>query len=240
MNYLEIDNKLISTPLWDIVLDIKNQLRNGKLRIVKLQGTKNIRITCPHHNNGLERNADCDIYIGPTLKNHSGEIIVAYGTVKCFACDFKTDFVGFVAECFEISYEDAETWLLDNYCDGIIQYQQELAPELSLNKKQIRNYIDESILDTLQSYHPYMEERKITREVAKEFEVKYNPQTKYLVFPVRDEKGQLVMFTQRSIEGKTFIIDAEKVKPVYLLYYLKKRNIQEAYVCESQINALTL
>ena len=48
------------------------------------------------------------------------------------------------------------------------------------------------------------------------------------------------MLTRRSVNSKKFIIDKEKQKPVYLLYYLKKRNIQEAYICESQINALTI
>ena len=48
------------------------------------------------------------------------------------------------------------------------------------------------------------------------------------------------MLTRRSVNNKTFIIDSKKQKPVYLLYYLKKRDIKEAYICESQINALTL
>ena len=48
------------------------------------------------------------------------------------------------------------------------------------------------------------------------------------------------MLTRRSVKDKTFIIDKEKQKPVYLLYYLLQHNIQECYICESQINALTL
>ena len=244
MNHLEIDDKIITSPLWDIVLDIKSQLTNGKLHIVKKQGNKNIRVTCPNrnHSHGKEANPDCDIYIGPTLKDNNGEVIVQYGTVKCFACDFKTDFVGFVAECFEISYEEAKEWLLDNYCDGFVEYQLDVAEPINLNNNNlnIEEIIDKDELNCLEDYHPYMEKRKITPEVAKEFGVKYSPIHNTIVFPVKDEYGNLVMYTQRSVVDKTFIIDANKRKPIYLLYYLIQRNIKEAFVCESQINALTL
>ena len=242
MNYLEIDGKVITTPLWDIVLTIRSQLHNGKLRVVKRQGVNNIRVTCPHHKNGREADADCDIYIGSTLKDSNGDIKVEYGTVKCFACEFKSDFIGFVAECFDEDRDWAKEWLLDNYCDGIVEYRETLMPQIDINSlsKKESSIIDESFFEGLQDYHPYMEKRKITREVAKEFEIKYNPKNQCLVFPVRDESGKLYMFTQRSVVDKTYIIDALKTKPIYLLYYLKQHNIQEAYVCESQINALTL
>lgn len=240
VNYIEVRKKFITTSLWDIVMDIKNQLHNGKLKVVKKQGDDNIRVTCPHHKNGLEDSPDCDIYIGQTLKNSKGQVIVAYGTVKCFACDFKGDFVKFVAECFDKSREWAEDWLIENYSsmesgEDLI----DLEP-IVLNAKPKKKYLDESILNTFEDFHPYMLQRKLTKEVVKEFEVKYDPKTECLVFPVRDEKGKLLMLTRRSVKDKKFIIDKEKQKPVYLLYYLLKRNIQEAYVVESQINCLTL
>lgn len=248
MPYLTLDNKIISTPLWNIIMDVKNQLTNGKLRIVKRQGSKNIRLCCPHHNEGKELNPDCDIYIGETVYDSKGNIKVAYGTAKCFACEFKSDFVGFIAECFEISYEEAKNWLLDNYSDGVIEYMPELAPSIDIKSIGIKD--SSSDLESIggpfieykqyPSYCPYMEKRKITKEVAKEFEVKYNPKTDRLVFPVRDEYGKLVMFTQRSCKDKTFIIDAEQLKPVYLLYYIQQHNIKEVFICESQINALSL
>ena len=41
------------------------------------------------------------------------------------------------------------------------------------------------------------------------------------------------------MNDKTFLIDYNKEKPVYLLNYIIKKGITEATVCESQINALT-
>lgn len=237
-NYIEVRKKFIYTPLWDIVMDIKRQLHNGKLKSIKRLKADNIRVTCPHHKNGLEDSPDCDIYIGPTLKKKDGSIQVAYGTVKCFACDFKGDFVAFTAECFDKSYEWAEDWLIDNYYTGSNIPELELEPIVLTQPK--KQYLDESILNTFEDFHPYMLQRKLTKEVIKEFEIKYDPKTECLVFPVRDETGKLWMLTRRSVNSKKFIIDKEKQKPVYLLYYLKKKNIQEAYICESQLNALTL
>ena len=232
MQVLKVRNTLISTPLWDIIIKLKSELRNGKLREVKRQGEKNIRVTCPHHGNGKEANADCDVYIGESIQDK-----VEYGTVKCFACEFKSDFIHFVAECFDSSIAFAEDWLITNFGDSEVEYFEELKP-LTLNEP-IKPYLDESIISTFEDFHPYMLKRKLTKEVCKQFELKYDPKTECIVFPVRDETGKLWMLTRRSVVNKTFIIDPGKEKPVYLLYYLKKHNITEAYVCESQFNALT-
>mgnify|MGYP003317035844 CR=1 FL=1 len=48
------------------------------------------------------------------------------------------------------------------------------------------------------------------------------------------------MITSRSTVDKRFYIEKDKDKPVYLLNFIKEDNISTVYVCESQINALTL
>lgn len=231
MVYLKIDNKTISTPLLDIVKDIQNVLHNGKLKVVKLLNN-NIRVTCPHHNKGLENVAASDIYIGPQND------LVEYGWFKCFVCGEQGPFYHFVAECFDESDEWAKSWLLDNYSDGLIEYELEL-PEIDLNNDVKEINLDESILETFEIYHPYMTKRKLTKEVINKFQIRYDPKSKCIIFPVRDDKGNLVMLTKRSVENKNFIIDKNKNKPVYLLDYLKKQDINVALVVESQINALT-
>lgn len=231
MSTLKVRNSYISTPLWEIIHLLKGQLFNGKLKDIKKQGTQNIRVTCPHHGNGKEANPDCDIYIGPSNDK------VEYGTAKCFACGFKSNFVHFVAECFESSDTFAEDWLITNFADATVEVHEELKP-LALTSER-KEYLNENILDSFETFHPYMLKRKLTKEVCNKFELRYDPKTECLVFPVRDETGKLWMLTRRSVIDKRFIIDANKEKPVYLLYYLKQNNITEAYVCESQFNALT-
>lgn len=230
---LKIENKTISTPIIEILKEIKNSLRNGKLASLKVKND-NIVVNCPVHKNGLENTPSCNVYIGKDTKDlHTGDF-------HCFTCGSKGPFYHFVAECFDADDEWAKEWLLENYADGIIEYEMDL-PEIDLNPVNHRTEgISESVIKDFQDFHPYMLERKLTKEVCKQFEVKYDPKGKCLVFPVRDEKGKLVMLTRRSVENKRFVIDADKEKPVYLLYYLLKNNIQEAYICESQINCLTM
>lgn len=233
MDRLVIGNKTISKPLLDIILDIKSQLRTGKLQSVVPKGD-NIRVTCPHHKNGLEKKPAADIYIG----DHTDT--VEYGWYHCFVCNENGPFYHFVAECFDKTDDWAKAWLIENYADGILTYTEDVLPPITFTKSNRKEYLDESILNTFDDFHPYMLQRKLSREICKKFEVKYDRDSKCLVFAVRDEKGKLVMLTRRSVEDKRFIIDANKEKPVYLLYNLLKNNIQEAYVVESQINCLTL
>lgn len=232
MCVLRIGNKTISTPLKDIILDIRNQLTNGKLKSVRVKGD-NIRISCPHHKNGLENTPAADIYIGESNEK------VEYGQFKCFVCGEMGPFYHFVAECFDISDDSAKRWLIENYSDGVIEYDYDL-PVIDLQPKKKKEVLSEKVLEEFEDFHPYMLKRKLTKEVCKQFEVKYDPKTECLVFPVRDEKGKLVMLTRRNVNNKTFIIDEGKEKPPYLLYYLNQKGIKEAYICESQINALNI
>ena len=48
------------------------------------------------------------------------------------------------------------------------------------------------------------------------------------------------MITKRSVNSKQFYLDKDKEKPIYLMNFIKKNNIKEVTVVESQINALTL
>ena len=85
----------------------------------------------------------------------------------------------------------------------------------------------------------YITDRELTDEVIEKFEIKYDPLSKSIVFPVRDVNGKIAFLTRRSTEGKKFIIDKGADKSViYLLY--NNINEREVYVVESQINALTL
>lgn len=231
MRLLKIGNKTISTPIIDILKSIRNQLTNGKLRDIRPRGN-NIRVTCPFHSNGLEKTAASDIYIGDDED-------IEYGFFRCFVCNCKGPFYHFVAECFDATDEWAKEWLIDNFSDGIIEYQIDL-PEIILDKNSKKvNYLDENCLTNFESFHPYMIKRKLTQKVIDTFEIKYDPKSRSLVFPVRDETGKLLMLTRRSVDNKNFLIDNDKEKPLYLLYYILQHNIKEFLITEAQIDCLT-
>ena len=89
-------------------------------------------------------------------------------------------------------------------------------------------------------YHPYMWKRGLSKEVVDRFGIGYDKKYNSITFPVWDESGHLVMITSRNVSNKYFHIEKDKDKPVYLLNFINQDKIDKVYVCESQINALTL
>lgn len=239
MERLKVRNTKISTPLLNIIKDTKSSIFNGKLNVIKPVGN-NIRVTCvnPDHKGGHESRASAHVYIGESNDN------VQYGTYSCFTCQLTCSFVHFVALAFEKSDLWAENWLIEKYADGTIEEELINLPKIELKSNNAFNnsrqyFLNESILDEFESFHPYMSQRKLTKRIIEVFKIKYDPKTESIVFPVFDDKNNLVMLTRRSVEGKRFIIDKDKQKPLYLLNYIKEHGIKKVLLVEGQIDALT-
>lgn len=231
MQVLKLKNRYISTPIIDIIKDLRSQIFNGKLSVIKDRGD-NIRITCPFHKGGQEQKASADVYIGDDTDK------VPYGWFKCFTCGEQGPFEYFVAGVLDISLDKAIDWLISNYGEGSEEIPLEL-PEITLDSKRKKEILDESILDSFESFHPYLTGRNLSKKIIDLFEVKYDTATKSIVFPVRDERKNLVMMTKRSTVNKFFMIDEDKEKPLYLLYYILDHNLDFAMITEAQIDALT-
>lgn len=188
-------------------------------------------VCCPFHSNGKEEHPSCGIVFVDTLKD------VAFGTFNCFACSEKGPLWKFVAKVLRCSDEKAKEWLIENFTESIEDIIADI-PKFELPQK-TKKYLDEKILDTFQSYHPYMTKRKLSKRIIEVFKIKYDPNTQSLVFPVWDENNKLVMLTRRNVNKKIFMIDADKEKPLYLLNYIRSHNIKECVICEGQIDCLT-
>lgn len=230
MRELIVDNYIIITPLMQILEKVRGELFNGKLNIIQ-DRKDNIRVTCPFHANGMEKHPSCDIYCGDNED-------IEYGMYHCFTCNSAGPLYKFIGECFDKGDEFGKQWLISNFSSSYIEPVINLTP-IILEKTKPK-YINESILDTYQNYHPYMTQRKLTKEVIDRFKIKYDPNTQCVVFPVWDDKDKLYMLTKRSVIDKKFFIESDKEKPVYLLNFIKKHSIDEMTIVESQINALTL
>ena len=229
MNQLIVNNKVINQDIFKILTDIKSELTNGKLNEFRYSGNS-IAVTCPSHAFGHEKRPSCFI----NVKDDD----VDYGTFHCFTCGISGNFAKFVGECFDRSEQFGEHWLLSHYANDYVVKELNLE-KIDLNKQPTQNFLDESILDKFESYHPYMTQRKLTDDVIKKFDIKYDPEMKMIVFPVRDRKGRLKFLTRRSVEGKDFLIDRGASKSdVYLLNECQDE--KEVFVTESQINCLTL
>ena len=221
-----VNNIPLNESLLNILLDAQSIITNGKLKDI-IDGPEDIRITCPFHNDGREKTASCFV-----LKDT--------GVFHCFGCGQKGGIGKLISGIMNISYKDAEDWLINKYGSEMNSEIISLEP-IVLNKLELDNdLVDESVLSTFESYHPYMKKRKLSDDVIKEFELKYDPKTQSIVFPVRNELGQLVGLTKRNVNYKRFELWRFKNKPVYLLYKVLRDNIKHVVVCESQINALYL
>ena len=235
MRILRVDNYIIDVPLFEIVNQLRMALTNGKLREIKSwsEGDDNIVVTCPnrHHKGGRERSAAMNIYVGDNSN-------IPYGFCKCWACDYQCSFVGFVAECFVCSEDFAKKWLIDRF--GTLAGNIVLTDDpIVIKQKKGVAKLPSSYLDNLQSWHPYLAERKLSREVCELFQVKYDPVYSQIVFPCFDVAGNLLMAPKRSIVYKNFYLDDDQEKPVYCLDYIIKNNISTAMICEGPFDVLT-
>lgn len=229
---LIIREYLIDTPIIEILEKCKQELNNGKLSRIEDKGTW-VSVPCPIHSGGLEKHNSCGIISDPDSDKE-------YGFWHCFTCGEKGNLATFIAECFEVSLRDGEDWLISNFGKPITERRYNLSPIILKRNDEPIKGLNESSLDTLQRYHPYMQERKLNQYVIDKFKIRYNPNTKSIVFPVWDENGNYLFNTERSIVEKKFFIPPNVQKPVYLLNYILTEEIDCVVVCESQINALTL
>ena len=230
--YPVIKGRIIDTPIDIILKQLKSELTNGKLKYIDNKKGGWIRVTCPHHSDGLEENPSCGVYNGDDPN-------IELGTAHCFTCDFAVPLYKFVAECFDKSEEFAKNWLINNFGGDKVDLGVRLG-HISLNKRKDEKYIDESILNNFKSWHPYMAKRKLSQDICNRFKVKYDPKSECIVFPTWDEKNNLIMLTKRSVNTKNFYLDKDKEKPIYLMNFIKNNNIKEVTLVESQINCLTL
>ena len=229
---LIIKGKLIDTPIPVILETIRKETGYKYYRNVKSSNSNNYSVTCPFHKGGQENNPSCQVL------SDSGDEKTEYGYHYCFTCGAKMRLHQVVAHCFEESEEFGQDWLVERFGHTFVQYQDVLT-DIVLSKPK-EQFLDESVLDNFNYYHPYMWERGLSKDVVDRYQVGFNPKTQSLTFPIRDVKGRLKMITERSVHSKNFYIQKDIEKPVYLLNYVLQDGYKTVFVCESQINALTL
>lgn len=230
---LIIKNRVIDTPINVILNKLKEETNNGLLSQILPEKDNNIAITCPMHKNGRESNPSCQVF---TKKDDPK---IEYGQVHCFTCGFATPLAGLVGFCFGRDIEFGSEWLYERFGVPYTENFLELE-EIDLSPVKQKTYLPQNVLEKYNYYHDYLFNRGITKDVIDKFNVGYDQLNKMVTFPVWDTNNNLVMITSRSVIDKTFYIDKDKDKPVYLLNFINNENITSVYVCESQINALTL
>ena len=228
---LIIGNKVINAPITDILETLRKETGYRYFREVKLKGN-NYTVTCPFHKMGQESHASCQVFCD------EADPKVEYGYFHCFTCGENAHLYDVVAHCFNQNVDFGKEWLLERFGNTFIQYEETLT-DIILDKPK-KTFLNPSILEEYNYYHPYMWKRNLTKEVVDKFQVGFDPKTQSITFPVWDQFNNLVMVTKRSVNTKNFFIPEDVEKPVYLLNFLLQEKQTTAYICESQINALTL
>lgn len=228
---LIIGNKVINAPITDILETLRKETGYRYFREVKLKGN-NYTVTCPFHKMGQESHASCQVFCD------EADPKVEYGYFHCFTCGENAHLYDVVAHCFSQNADFGKEWLLERFGNTFIQYEETLT-DIILDKPK-KTFLNPNILEEYNYYHPYMWKRNLTKEVIDKFQVGFDPKTQSITFPVWDQFNNLVMVTKRSVNTKNFFIPEDVEKPVYLLNFLLQEKQTTAYICESQINALTL
>lgn len=231
---LIIGNKVITTPIPDILQEVRRQSGGRYLNYIGRIKNNTVKITCPWHKNGRENHPSCHVYATREDEN------LFYGVVHCFTCGKAAPLYSLVGHCFDEDDEYGKEWLADNFGDVFDTSTVNDLQPIELNNKKTVQCLDENILQQYNWYHPYMAQRKLSLEVLSKFKVGYDPSSQMITFPVWDEHNNLIMITKRSVDSKRFEIQGGVDKPVYLLNFMLQENQTTLYVCESQINALTL
>ena len=229
---LVLNKRIIDADLYDILLKLREDSGGQYLGIIK-KSNDNYAISCPFHKNGNEQHPSCFVY----LRNDNDN--VPFGYFKCFTCHEQGQLYKLVSKCLHCSFEDAKTWLVDNFSHTFSIESLQLT-DINLNNKPIVEYLDESILDNYRYIHPYLLKRGIKEDIIKKFSVGWNEETNSITFPMWDEHNNLIGISERSVERKNFFNPSGIDMPVYLLNFIKNENITDVYVVESQIDALYL
>ena len=225
---LIIKNKQINGKIEDILNKIKIESYKNLFKDMKPSGD-HLMVSCPFHKNGKENHPSFGILA--TRKDPK----LPFGISHCFTCGKNVNLQGLVAYSLDLSYDEAEDWLVDNF--GGDNVDEEL-PEIILEDPKPSPNMSEDILKLYDYYHPYMWKRKLSKEVVDRFRVGYDKSRNAITFPVWDAQGNLKFITARSVNTKRFWIPKNVDKPVYLLNFAIKDGVTSVLITESQINTL--
>lgn len=231
---MKVGNLIVKEEGGEVLVRLKEYLQSlGISRFASFKYTNgNIMFPCPIHKDGQEEKPSA----GMTLGSEGG-------VIHCFTCGYTSNIAKMISDILEKKDQGkfGIGWLKSNF-----EYEEyssrEIKVNLSRDKKEKRlNFINEQELECYRYMHPYMENRKISEEMAELYDVGYDRKSKSLTFPVRDLKGRVLYIIRRSVNYKFFNIPENEDKELYGAYEFKEYfpDIREIVICESCINAIT-
>lgn len=225
MQKLIVDNYIIHASVLQVINLLQISLANGKLKDIQ-EKAEDVVVSCPLHAGGQESNGSCFVRKSD-------------GIFHCFGCGEKGPFLKFVAACFDMSEDYAKSWLIKNFDAEIIESPVLMGDDISFGKKiATKKPLNESILDSYQSWTPYFTKRGLLPKTVQDFNLRYDAKYRQVIFPYYNEKDQLTTLLKRSIDTKTFFIENGITKPVYGINNIFKNNITACVLTEGLFDCL--
>lgn len=231
--------------------------------LVKLNRRMNdwYSITCPFHNNGMERRPSCGVSLVSQTRNG---VTYPEGNFHCFTCGATYSMEDGVNEILKNHHigQTGREWLEQNVPgyspasdfeylvpDATMKL---LASKYAVNQIQRltqpeQTYISEEELASYRYIVPYMYERKLTNEIIEKYDIGYDAnwippgrknKVPCITIPVRDRDGHTLFLCRRSIQGKLYNYPQGVQKPVFGIDMIPE-GTTSLVICESAINALT-
>lgn len=225
-----VENYNFTGTIEDVVYKLRKDAQKLGKFLFKDIKTRNeyVSVTCPYHKDGHE-------------SKPSAGFRVDNGYFSCFACSEKHSLIEVISYCLDLNKADALEWLRDNFLFD--EEEKNIKFDFTPKKKEKKSieYINKDEIKKYRVFHPYMFKRKLSKDIIRKYDVGYDKESDCIIFPNKDENGNILFLAKRSVKSKFFNYPKDVDKPIYGLYELK-RDVPKAKVViitESMINCLT-
>lgn len=150
-------------------------------------------------------------------------------------------FVKLLSFLREETYAETVEYLHEKYSVSI--YEDWTLPEIAVKQRRQPIVLPEESIEPYAFRHAYLCRRGISERVQQFLGVGYTKQRKAVTIPWRHVNGTLANVKYRKVRGKAFWYrkDSEPIRRlVYALDKVEKHEMKRVYVCEAEIDAMSI
>lgn len=156
----------------------------------------------------------------------------------------KGNFISLVALLKDIDYGEAKEFLLDKYVKKLTEVDiLKLNLQLKLEPEQ-KTYLNlENMAYLYRVSSDYLTKRGISEKIQEKFGIGFSEEFNAVAMPWQDKLGRVINIKYRRTDIKKFLYekDGQEIrKYLYGLYQCLQAKVKRIYICESEIDALTL
>ena len=209
------------------------KIKTGKQYFKHIRQTaNNLIVTCPFHKGGQENKPSASIRITSSDK-------ASIGLFSCFTCHENMMLSNVLEQILGTAYNKEEVEARFGL-DVIEAKSSFITPKKEvLFKLPETDFINPAMIKQFKFYHPYLEKRRITKDVAALFDLGYDQFNNQITFPIYDLMHNCIGVGRRSIDKKVYHYPMGMQKPLYGLYELD-RFLNYVWVVEGPFNLWSL